>query len=233
MKLSKKMKAQLPFLGFGLLLGMLGYWLGAKMADPNFVASLREALGIAGSTKIHSPTVSAACLIILMAILQAVVLVLARVSPAFSKASGVEAQFGDGKTTRKSLTHMAWMGSANGLFIALLAFAEVWKLSGTPAVLAASGGLLCGLVICVTGVRVWPILDEMVRRIWVEATALSCGMTLLLGMFWSLGTSLGYVESVTTFQTVLIYNYIYLAVYLVITAIRAPTTFTNPTLEEG
>jgi uncharacterized membrane protein len=234
MKLSKKTKLYLPILVISILMGIGGYELGANFANPDFVMAFRKNLGIAEATNIHEPTLVAAGFLILIGIVQTILLVLACFSRKISQATGIEAQFGDSKTARKSLSYLTWMGSANCIFIALLVFAELWKPIGTQGVfLITSIALVCGLIMCVSGVRVWPLLDEMVRRIWVDATALSGGITLLLGMFWSLGTSISLVEQVTTFQMVLAYNLIYFVVYLGITAIRAPTTFTNPTLEDA
>jgi hypothetical protein len=234
MNLAKKLKFYLPFVVIGIFVGIAGYWVGAKFADPSFVASFRKTLGIPEATNIHPPTVMAAGFIIFMGILQTTLLVMACFSRKLSQATGIEAQFGDSKTARKSLFYIAGMGSASSIFMALLVFAELWKPIGSQSVLVtASIAFVCAFIICVTGIRLWPLLDEMVRRIWVEATALSAGVTLLCGMFWSLGTSLGILIELTTFQAVLAYNFIYLAVYLSITAIRAPTTFTNPTLEDA
>jgi hypothetical protein len=233
MGITKKFKALVTFWLTCLPIGILAYFIVDGFADPTFVGWIRSSLGSNQSTPIHVPTLAAAGFLVLMAFMSTILLLLSRFNMAISKATGTAAQFGDSKKARSSLVYLAAMHGANGVFIAILTYVELLRPSGAQATVAICLSLVSAVLAIFTTIRVWPILDEMVRRIWVESLALAAGICLLLGMFWSLATSLGFVETVSLFQCLIIYNSIYFAVYMFVTAIRAPTTFTNPTLEDA
>jgi hypothetical protein len=169
--------------------------------------------------------------LVFLSLLQAVFLLLARYNNSLSRASGIEAQFGDGKTGRKSLWPLALFHGANGFFILLLTYVSIATLQGPLVAIMCGLAISLGAIMIGCTIRLWKVLDEMVRRIWVEATALSCAIMLVIAMFASLGSSFGFVHSPTPLQAVLAYNVIYLIAYIALTAIRAPETLTNPDLD--
>jgi hypothetical protein len=233
MKIHKVPKKVAVAILIGIPVGIAGYYVGSGIAqaeNTNF-ASIRSVFGIDEATDLHIPTILAAAFLVFLSFVQTGMVLIARYNREFSRKSGIEAQLGDGKTGRASLLPLAWFHGANGVFILLLACATLWTFRDVAAVVAGLIGLTCSLVMAFHAFQVWKLLDELVRSIWVEATALSCGIVLILSMFMSLGTSLGLLEPMSTFQAVLAYNYFYLATYFAITAIRTPEIFTDPNLE--
>ncbi len=233
MKVPKISKVWLGSGIIGLPLVALGYYFGSNLADENFQSDLRAGLGLSDETMLGLTTIVAASFFIFLSLLQAILLAAARYSRKLSQATGIEAQFGEGKKGRASLWPLALFHGANGIFILLLLYAALVKLTGSAAIFAVAVGLACGALMIYTAVQLWTLLDELVRRIWVEATALTCGLVLLVTMFVTLGASLNVNIAVTPFQAILGYNLLYMAVYLVLTAIRTPEAFTNPNLNNA
>jgi hypothetical protein len=183
----------------------------------------QDMLGIDPAKPLSVFTFVCALFMVFMCLLQGVVLIIARLSPAFSAKVGVEAQFGDGRRGRAALWRLGAFWLLNGALLLLLGHAQIARIDAdTTSIVGAS---------CVLAIQLWTRLDELVRNIWVEATALTCGIMLGGAMLLSLLQSMGVGPQITLFEGVLIYNYLYLVIYFLITFIRAPATLTDPMLE--
>jgi hypothetical protein len=231
MKLPKIPKMWLIALLMALPVMPMAYWFGYNSVNKSFEASLRAMFGIDPSTQLHMDTFSAAALLVFLSFGQALILVVSRYHASFSKVSGIEAMLGDGKKGRASLWPLAWFHGANGTFICLLTYGSILKVSQNSAIAMIVIAIICAIAMVLSSGRLLTIMDEMLRRIWVEATALTCGLILLGAMFAHLLATLGWWEVPNLLQAILIYNYAYVAIYSIILALRAPASFTNPNLE--
>jgi hypothetical protein len=231
MKLPKIPKMWLIALLIALPVMPVAYWFGYNFADGSFEASLAAIFGLDPSTQLHRATFGAAALLVFLSFAQALILVVSRYHASFSKASGIEAMLGEGKKGRASLWPLAWFHAANGTFICLLTYGSVAKVSQGSAVAMIVIAIICAIAMVFSSARLLTIMDEMLRRIWVEATALTCGLILLGAMFANLLATLGWLEVPNLLKVILIYNFAYMVIYSIILALRAPASFTNPNLE--
>lgn len=178
-------------------------------------------------------TIGAASVYVVLCLVQGVLVLIAQFSPKLRLKTGIEAQFGDGPKARAGLWRLGSFWFLNGLFLTLLGYTEFGTPSPSHTILLMLAGLGFAVLMVICTYQLWALLDELVRNIWIEATALTSGIMLLGAMLMGLGTSLNWVTGITLYESILAYNYLYLIIYFSITAIRSPAVFTNPTLEDG
>jgi hypothetical protein len=215
----------------GAIVGATGFSFSeaveAALQSPYF----QNSFGFDPATPLDAPTLIAALFMVFMCLLQGGVIIAARLNVSFSRRVGIEAQFGDGRKGRAALWPLGLFWLLNGVFLALLAYAELATLSppASTGIILLGSGLIVVAFICAR--RLWSLLDELLRNIWLESTALTCAVMLGGAMMMSLAVSLDILAPISLLQAILVYNYLYMVIYFAITLLRAPATFTNPTLE--
>lgn len=223
----------LPILG-GLAFGAIGGFVGAQLAKtaPKEVMLAKLglpadlALGLGGMVAIWFSV-----LWIVLCIISTVLFVLGSTNSKMAEKTGIIQMIGGGSKGRAAAIPLALFYFADGGLLALLAIASLWKIDGTLGIWFVTASCVFAIIMVQTSFRLWNLLDELVRVIWVEANAISCGIMLVLGGVFTLANVVGLVGSFTAFEAIVGYHAIYLIVYTIITFRRAPEMLTSPTLE--
>jgi hypothetical protein len=165
--------------------------------------------------------------------LQALTYVMSFFQPRIGKMTGISQMVGARGGGRKVLIPLGTSWFAYGGLTCLLVITVFWKLNGFYAIAClVSAIVLSGLMIVATN-RFWKSLDELVRVIWIESLAVSCGIFLLIATILTLGGQLDLVDGLSGFQTLMLLNWVYLFTSLAVMWRRAPEMLISPTLEDA
>ena len=74
-------------------------------------------------------------------------------------------------------------------------------------------GLASGVVMVWSGLKLWFLLDEFFRAIWVEACALASFIMLMIVLVVACAISVGLIPEVTVYTGLVLYQVIYLIAY--------------------
>jgi hypothetical protein len=83
-------------------------------------------------------------------------------------------------------------------------------------------GLASSLVMAWTGHRLWFILDEFFRTIWVEACALASFIMLVIVLIVASAVAVGLMPAVSLYSGLVLYQLIYLISYGIVAGARDP-----------
>jgi hypothetical protein len=149
------------------------------------------------------------------------------------KKMGISQMIGDGARGRAAPIPLSFFYLSYGAITALLTVTVLWKIEGYWAFLFIVAGIVLGCVMTQTAIRLWTVLDELLKGIWLDSFLLASGIALVLGMTTTLAIQLGLVSGVSGLLAIMIFNYLNILIYGVIMWQRAPDMFTNPTLEDA
>jgi hypothetical protein len=220
----KRWKAMMLFL-IGMPVGLVGYFVGDYVAEHVPQDQLFAWLGPPKSTdysSVDTGLMTIAFVYVIICLLSAVLFIFARFNKAIGEKSGVLQMVGTGESGRHSLLPLAIFYVANGGLIVILAISDIVTLNQANAIWMSGAGVLLALIMAATSARLWHILDELVRVIWVEALAITSLVFLTITMAGTIATSSGLIGTMSAFHAIIWYHMIYMAVYVGVTYKRAP-----------
>jgi hypothetical protein len=211
----------------GAIAGALGYYAGKYLSVSLPKEHLLDLLGLPQSLSLSGGDVVAlvfASLWIGLCLVSTILFLTARFNSKVATKFGVFQQVGSGQSGRQSITLMAQFYAANAGLVLLLVIARLWKLSSGEAIGSVMAGVLLSIAMIHASIRLWGLLDELIRTIWLESVAVTCGIVLMLSIVATLADLVGLGLGITGFQAIIGYHFIYLLAYTGISVARAPET---------
>jgi hypothetical protein len=211
----------------GAIAGVIGYYLGKHLSVSLPNDQLLAVLGLPQNLSLSSGDVVAlifASLWIGVCLVSTILFLTARHNSKVATKFGVLQQVGSGQTGRQSITLLAQFYGANGGLVLLLVIASLWKLSSGQAIGSVLAAILMSVAMIHASIRLWGLLDELIKTIWLESVAVTCGIVLILAIVATLADLVGFGTGITGFQAIIGYHFIYLLVYFWISVVRAPDT---------
>jgi hypothetical protein len=211
----------------GAIAGALGYFAGKYLSVSLPKEHVLDLLGLPQNLSLSSGDVAAlvfASLWIGLCLVSTILFLTARFNSKVATKFGVLQQVGSGQSGRQSITLMAQFYGANGGLVLLLFIASLWKLSGGQAIGSVVAAILMSIAMIHASMRLWRLLDELIKTIWLEAVAVTCGIVLVLSIVATLADLVGLGLGITGFQAIIGYHFVYLLVYFWISIVRAPET---------
>ncbi len=218
----------------GGLIGYFSFWIFDRLFGSLEIDSLIAKWGLKSDIDLSfagQMTLTLAGLWVFTCFLHVVLFALTFFSPQFGAKMGILQMLGGANRGRISLGPLLTFYLASGGVTLLLTASTVLLIKGPLATaILVMGIILSGLLVW-SAARLWQVLDELLKIIWVEAVAVTCGLYLTLGGFLMLANLLGIMGAPSGFLAFILFHWLYLLVYLVIMWQRAPDMLTSPTLE--
>lgn len=211
----------------GILLAVAGYTFGQKLAEWLPRDQLLEKLGLAPDFSMNVGTIIAcifAFLYIVICLGGAGVYLASHLNPEAAKKSGVLQQLGGGERGRKSVLPLVQFYCGNSGLLILLIVAEIWTIQGLLSGAFLLAAAVMGFLMITSSLRLWQLLDELIKVIWVEAMAIAGGIFLVLALVAALAAKVGFGAEITSFQAIVIFHVLYFVVYFATSGVRAPET---------
>ncbi|GBF56751.1 hypothetical protein PbB2_00408 [Candidatus Phycosocius bacilliformis] len=206
---------------FMVLGGITGYFAGSWLhtADQGEAGLRLDEIG-------WTTAISLFLGIILLAIylVSAVLFGAAIINPRIAANSAMTGGLGDGPGSRRAYPMLLIFYVGYSAALAALMIIQV-----LPSLTQNMQGIYLGAVITGTammawsGYRLWHILDEFFRAIWIEACALSCFISLPIGIILMATAKLGFTTSITAFDFFVWYQVIYLIAYSWVAGAKDPS----------
>jgi hypothetical protein len=211
----------------GVISGTVGYYVGKYLSFSLPKDQLLAVLGLPQNLSLSSGDVVAlifASLWIGVCLVSTILFLTARFNSKVATKFGVLQQVGSGQIGHQSMTLLAQFYGANGGLVMLLVIARLWQLSSAQAIGFVVAGVLMSVAMIHASIHLWGLLDELIKTIWLESVAVTCGIVLILAIVATLADLVGLGTGITGFQTIIAYHFIYLLVYFWISVVRAPET---------
>ena len=222
MKIEKS--AVLGWIGLCVLAGIaglagygLGQYLGGVYPRTQFAAAFpslnnKVAIGLAGLSAV----------LILLYGISALFYGLATIIPKWAEARAISDILGSGRQGRQALAPIAAFYGAYALMLAGLWVLDLRIGGAGLALFWIMSIVLCGGVVVWACWRLWFLMDELFKRIWVEAMALTSLLT-LVGVIIAQALLLGgLVDDLHPLAGIIVYQALYLVINLLVTAHHAP-----------
>ncbi len=217
--------------GLALLGGIFGYFIGGwvREFEEGRVGLFLAEIGFAPSLSLFIGV-----LLLIIYLTSAGLFGLAMVNPKIARNRVLTGGLGDNPSSRRAFSALALFYVGYSLAFGILVFLQAF-----PKTVFGQPFLVLGLILIGVALmgwcayRVWNSFDEFFRAIWVESSALSA-FIVLLGFCIEMGaTKLGLYNGMTGFDWLVLYQFVYLVIYAVVTGIRDPNMLTMEEPEDA
>jgi hypothetical protein len=164
--------------------------------------------------------------------ISAIITFLSRFSAKVSEGSGVVQLLGGGQRGKAVIIPLTLFYVGHTGILGLILFAKIGPLDTAWFPWIMGEGILSCILMVYGWQRCWALFDDLLRRIWIDGSAMAGFMCLLLGMVAVLASLSGAPFTLSGFHTIGAYHALYLVAYLWLMAKRAPSMLTDPLGED-